>query len=185
MWKVTIKIILFAACIPLKEEMTYSKILVPLDSSKPSETALEHAIKIAQMSGVSANTTINVILLHVIQETPVPSSFGVGLLKSKKTGDMISLEQYLKDVALELKVEIKKKIEEKIEKYRNIETVSLESQVLIGNPSDEIIKFANDEKVNLIIMGTTGLTGIKKIMAIGSVARNVSEKANCPVMLVR
>jgi nucleotide-binding universal stress UspA family protein len=34
-------------------------------------------------------------------------------------------------------------------------------------------------------MGTTGLTGIKKIIAIGSVARNVSEKAKCPIMLVR
>ena len=163
--------------------MTYNKIVVPVDSSKPSETA--HAITIAQMSGVSANTTINVILLHVIQEMPVPATFGVGLFKSEKTGDMSTLEQYLKDVTLEIKAEIKKKIEEKIERYRNIENVSLESQVLIGNPSDEIIKFANDEKVDLIIMGTTGLTGIKKIIAIGSVARNVSEKAKCPVMLVR
>jgi nucleotide-binding universal stress UspA family protein len=88
----------------LKEEMTYSKILVPIDSSKPSETALEHAITIAQMSGVSANTVINVILLHVIQETPVPATFGIGLFKSKKTGDMITLEQYLKDVTLMLSV---------------------------------------------------------------------------------
>lgn len=74
---------------------------------------------------------------------------------------------------------------EKIEKYKNIENVSLRSQVLIGDPSDEIIKFANDEKVDLIIIGTTGLTGIKKSIAIGSVAKNVSENANCPVMLVR
>jgi nucleotide-binding universal stress UspA family protein len=33
--------------------MTYNKILVPYDSSKPSETALEHAIQIAKMSGIS------------------------------------------------------------------------------------------------------------------------------------
>jgi nucleotide-binding universal stress UspA family protein len=169
----------------LKEGMTYNKILVPVDSSKPSETALEHAITIAKISGIYTNTTINVVLLHVIQEMPVPATFGVGFFKSKKTGDTITLEQYLKDVTLEMKVEIKKMIEKKIERYRNIENVSLESHVLIGDPSDKIIKFANDEKVNLIIMGTTGLTGIKKIMAIGSVARNVSEKANCPVMLVR
>jgi nucleotide-binding universal stress UspA family protein len=50
--------------------MTYNKILVPYDSSKPSEIALEHAIQIAKMSGISsaANTTITVILLHVVQD---------------------------------------------------------------------------------------------------------------------
>jgi nucleotide-binding universal stress UspA family protein len=56
--------------------------------------------------------------------------------------------------------------------------------VLIGDPSDKIIKFANAEKADLIIMGTTGLSGLAKFV-FGSVARNVSEKANCPVMLVR
>jgi nucleotide-binding universal stress UspA family protein len=38
--------------------MTYNEILVPYDSSKPSETALEHAIQIAKMSSISsANDT--------------------------------------------------------------------------------------------------------------------------------
>jgi nucleotide-binding universal stress UspA family protein len=166
--------------------MTYNKILVPYDSSKPSETALEHAIQIAKMSNISssADTTINIILLHVVQDIPVPATFGAGLIKSNKTGDMITLEQYLKDITLEIKTDVKKMIEENISKYRDIENVSLQSQVLIGDPSNEITKFANDEKVDLIIMGTTGLGGLKKIV-FGSVARNVSEKANCPVMLVR
>ena len=55
----------------------YHKILVPYDSSKPSETALEHAIQIAKMSGISsaANSTVNVILLHVVQDVPVTSYF--------------------------------------------------------------------------------------------------------------
>jgi len=97
---------------------------------------------------------------------------------------MITLEQYLNDITLEVKTDIKKMFEENIDKYRNIENVSLQSEVLIGDPSDEIIKFANDEKVDLIIMGITGLSGFSKFV-FGSVARNVSEKAKCPVMLVR
>jgi nucleotide-binding universal stress UspA family protein len=166
--------------------MVYNKILVPYDSSKPSEIALDHAIKIAKMSSISsaADTTVNVILLHVVKEIPSPPTFGAGLFKSKKTGDMITLEQYLKDITLEIKTDVKKMLEENIDNYRNIENVSLQSQVLIGDPSNEIIKFANDQKVNLIIMGTTGLGGVKKFV-FGSVARNVSEKAKCPVMLVR
>lgn len=75
-------------------------------------------------------------------------------------------------------------LDRKIKEYEIIENVSLQSKVIIGQPADEIIKFANDEKVELIIMGTTGLGGIKKFV-FGSVARNVSEKAPCPVMLVR
>jgi nucleotide-binding universal stress UspA family protein len=167
--------------------MTYNKILVPYDSSTPSETALEHAIQIAKMSSISSandTTTINIILLHVVQDIPVPATFGAGLFKSNKTGDMITLEQYLKDITLEIKTDVKKMLEDNIDKYRNIENVSLQSQVLIGDPSNEITKFANDEKVDLIIMGTRGLGGLKKFV-FGSVARNVSEKANCPVMLVR
>ena len=104
--------------------MTYNKILVPYDSSTPSETALDHAIKIAKMSSVSSannNNDVNVILLHVVQDIPVPATFGAGLFKSKQTGDMITLEQYLKDITLEIKTDVKKMIEENIEKYRNIE----------------------------------------------------------------
>ena len=62
--------------------------------------------------------------------------------------------------------------------------MSLQSKVIIGEPADEITKFAFDEKIALIIMGTCGLGGITKFV-FGSVARNLSEKANCPVMLVR
>ena len=63
-------------------------------------------------------------------------------------------------------------------------SIYLNSRVIIGEPAYEIIKFANNKRIDLIIMGTTGLSGIKKFV-FGSVARNVSEKANCPVMLVR
>ena len=162
----------------------YKKILVPYDTSKPSEIALEHAITIAKMSAIYTNNTSGVIVLHVVQEMPVPTTFGINLFKSKQTGDMITLEQYLKDITLEIKKDAENMLEEKIEKYRNNENVSLEVQVLIGNPSDQIIKFANGERIELIIMGNTGLGGFSKIVS-GSVAKNVSEKANCPVMLVR
>ena len=163
--------------------INYNKILVPYDTSKPSETALEHAITIAKMSAIYANSTINVIVVYVVHEIPVPATFGISLFKSKQTGDMATLEQYLKDITLEIKKDAEDILKDNIDKYRNIDNVSLRTQVIIGNPSDEIIKFANDEKIELIVMGTTGLGRLSKIV-YGSVARNVSEKAKCPVMLV-
>ena len=133
--------------------MTYNKILVPYDSSKPSETALEHAIQIAKMSEISsvANTTINVILLYVVQDIPVPATFGAGLFKSNKTGDMITLEQYLKDITLEIKTDVKKMFEENIDKYKNIENVSLQSEVLIGGNRSKRFKSFNQKKKRFFI----------------------------------
>jgi nucleotide-binding universal stress UspA family protein len=58
-------------------------------------------------------------------------------------------------------------------------------QVIIGNPTEVIIHVANNtQKVDLIIMGRTGLKGISKVRVLGSVSRHVCENANCPVMLV-
>ena len=163
--------------------INYNKILVPYDTSKPSEIALEHAITIAKMSAIYANSTINVIVAYVVHEIPVPATFGISLFKSKQTGDMITLDQYLKDITLEIKKDAEDILEDNMEEYKNIDNVSLQTQVIIGNPSEGIIKFANDEKIELIVIGTTGLGGLSKIVS-GSVARNVSEKAKCPVMLV-
>ncbi len=64
--------------------INYNKILVPYDTSKPSEIALEHAITIAKMSAIYANTTINVIVVYVVQEIPVPVTFGISFLNQSK-----------------------------------------------------------------------------------------------------
>jgi nucleotide-binding universal stress UspA family protein len=162
----------------------YHKILVPYDSSKPSETALEHAIQIAKMSEISSRKIVNVILIYITPIIHIPFTIGTVLLKSEKTGETIPLREYTKELNQEIKENAIKMLDEKIKKYGNIKNVSVKSKVSIGNPADEIIKFANDEKIELIVMGTTGLGGIKKFV-FGSVARNISEKANCPVMLVR
>ena len=64
-------------------------------------------------------------------------------------------------------------------------SVTVIPQVVIGNPAQVIIDVANNkQKVDLIIMGSTGLRGISKVRALGSVSRHVCENANCPVMLV-
>jgi hypothetical protein len=51
-----------------------------------------------------------------------PATFGVGLFKSKKIGDMITLEQYLKDITLEIKKDAENMLEENIE---NIERLKM------------------------------------------------------------
>jgi nucleotide-binding universal stress UspA family protein len=65
------------------------------------------------------------------------------------------------------------------------ESIQVITQVVIGNPAEVITDVANNkQKVDLIIMGSTGLKGISKIRVLGSVSRQDCENANCPVMLV-
>lgn len=168
----------------------YNKILVPYDGSKPSDNALSAALKIAEMSKISQQI-IRIILLHVIQEIPVPPSlFGTSHfnLVSSKTGDNISLRERMKEIYREMKTDATKMLNDKIVTYYNNikqeKQFDIKAKVSIGYTADKIIEFANEEQVDLIIMGTTSLTGVSKIKALGSVARKVSELAKCPVMLV-
>ena len=61
---------------------------------------------------------------------------------------------------------------------------SAKSKVRCGEPAAEIISEARDSNADLIVMGSRGLSGIKEIM-LGSVGREVSEAASCPVLIVR
>jgi nucleotide-binding universal stress UspA family protein len=94
----------------------------------------------------------------------------------------------MRNEALKTLEDTKKRIESSIivnnnnKKDMTLVSISINSQVIIGNPAEVIIDLANNkEKVDLIIMGSTGLKGISKVRVLGSVSRAVSENANCPV----
>ncbi len=60
----------------------------------------------------------------------------------------------------------------------------VERHVLKGVPYDEIVRFANEKKIGLIIMGTHGRKGIDRVL-FGSTASQVVRYAPCPVLTVR
>jgi nucleotide-binding universal stress UspA family protein len=53
-----------------------------------------------------------------------------------------------------------------------------------GDPASVILRVAGDEKCDLIVMGTHGRTGLRRLL-MGSVAENVLRKAKCPVLTVK
>ena len=59
-----------------------------------------------------------------------------------------------------------------------------EIQVLIGNPAEQIIKFANNSGIDLIIISSHGRTGITR-WAYGSVADKIMRAVAIPVMIIR
>ena len=64
--------------------------------------------------------------------------------------------------------------------------IKIKTEIIDGSSSiaDNIISFADKENANIIVIGNIGLGGISKIKTLGSISRNVSEKANCPVLIV-
>jgi nucleotide-binding universal stress UspA family protein len=180
----------------------YNKILVPYDCSKPSENALQQAIQIVSGLITPENKITNsiqgiqIVLLHVIEEIHIriPNMYiGLRIIAGKP------LKEFFKEVYEEMRNEsskmladTKKRIESAIQINSDKRgtklsplSVTVIPQVVIGNPAEVIINVANNkQKVDLIIMGSTGLKGIAKVRVLGSVSRLVCENANCPVMLV-
>ena len=62
--------------------------------------------------------------------------------------------------------------------------VNLSGECRYGSAADQILRFAKNNKIDTIVMGSRRLKGVSKIKALGSVTRKVSELAECPVLIV-
>lgn len=62
--------------------------------------------------------------------------------------------------------------------------VSVQRQILVGTPFVEIVRYAREHDIDMIVIGTHGRSGLVHTL-MGSVADKVVRKANCPVLTVR
>jgi nucleotide-binding universal stress UspA family protein len=158
-------------------QLTFSKILVPYDGSKYAEKALNKAVNLAEvMKGPE------IIILNIMEEIPVPPALFTTRVRHHKTGEGTSLSTYFRDLQTDMRHKMMGTLEEIKQKYKN--SVRIRTAVLVGRPEHKIVEFANRHNVNLIVMGSRGLKGISRFV-MGSVSRNVSERAKCTVMIVK
>lgn len=75
-------------------------------------------------------------------------------------------------------------IEKQLQAYQDNLSVKTELELVTGDPAAEIIRLANIYHTDLIIIGSRGLTGMKRIV-LGSVSNQVVEEANCSVLVVK
>ena len=80
---------------------------------------------------------------------------------------------------------MQKDMNKKKKTYKSIEGIKLESLVIYGVPSNQIIDYSNNNRVDLIVMGSNGLQGLSKFRGLGSVSRKVSEAVSCPMTIIR
>jgi nucleotide-binding universal stress UspA family protein len=75
-------------------------------------------------------------------------------------------------------------VEKQMQSYQEQLSVKSELELVTGDPADEIIRLANIYKADLVVIGSRGLTGMKRIVQ-GSVSTQVMEEANCSVLVVK
>ncbi len=118
-------------------------------------------------------------ILHIIEHSPLPPSLILDRDKQSIAESRKSIANKLKEGWLKM---TKEKIDPILEK-ENIKfniIVSTEEQPI----SEQILKFAVENKIDLIIIGSRRLSEISKIKALGSVSRRVSENVDCPIMII-
>lgn len=71
-----------------------------------------------------------------------------------------------------------------INEIGELKNVNVETVLLEGHPADELIRFAEEEKMDIIVMGMIGRTGLDRLI-LGSVAEKVIRHSKVPVMVIK
>ena len=145
--------------------MLYQNILVPIDGSDTSLIAMNEAIKL----GKELNSKITVV--QVMALDPFIADVYV------KTGQTNELIERTRSYLLKILDDAKQKFAH--------EGISIETKLLEGFVvHEEIIQAAQELKADLIVMGSHGRTGVRKLV-LGSVAQKVLGESHIPVLIVR
>lgn len=140
------------------------RILLPTDFSEHSAAAIPYACDLCEQFGAELH------LFHVLESYPSSTpAFGGGL----------ALPSNVKESKEHAELEMAKLIDEQ---WRSANTVV--GAVADGHPFVEIVQYGREHKIDLIIMGSHGRSGLVHAM-IGSVADRVVRKAPCPVLIVK
>jgi nucleotide-binding universal stress UspA family protein len=132
-----------------------TKILYPTDFSPYSNQAYFHAVALADKHGASLT------IVYV---------YAPGFGTPEATADGEKDRQYWQS---------------QLEQIRPVDShIPVRHVFLEGDPATEIVRFAADAGIDLIVMGTHGRTGLERLL-MGSVAEKVMREAPCSVLVVK
>jgi nucleotide-binding universal stress UspA family protein len=159
-------------------EKGFSKILVAIDGSKPSMDAAEDAIEIAK------NNKSQLIVIHVIDFYKYPyllssTVFAPSFGSQRFDEDKKKAEEWMKTVK-------EKYVQSSAVKNGESDAKNFKTEIIDGKTSvaATIVDYAESKDVDLIVIGSRGVTGFKK-MLVGSVTSDVVKYAHCSVLVIR
>lgn len=155
-----------------RSEARFGRILVPFDFSADAERALETARALATATGADGGAAID--LLHVIAP-PMDPDIYVPLHDPSRSFSYV-----------ELSAEVEKTLAERFATGTGDEPESgaVSVHVRDGHPAAVIAEFAAERGSDLIVLGSHGLSGLRRFL-LGSVSQNVVRAAACPVLVMR
>jgi len=145
--------------------MHLKKILVPCDFSSYAEHALTWAVRLAQQKKAQIILIYAVPIFSRLSYTDVPVLVEIPKLETK--------------LVAEGEAQMKKFLAE-----HNTGQVPIEPRVMLGDAFAVICHVAEEEQVDLIVLGSHGRTGLAHVF-LGSVAERVVRHAPCPVLVAR
>ena len=145
--------------------MTYQNILVPVDGSETSYAAVAQAAELAKAFGGK---------ITVVQVLALDPYIAAEYISATQTNDLIE----------RARTSVLKTLEEAAAKFSDL-GIPVEAKLLEGQVVHrEIIREAETSKADLIVIGSHGRTGLKRLF-LGSVAQSVLGEAHIPVLVVR
>jgi universal stress protein A len=147
----------------------FKKILVTTDFSDAGDHAIAHAFRMAADHGAE------VLLCHVFEMVVAPNP----LYAQYYPSDLFSPE-----VRERAEIDARNALLQRVPKTGPLAGVTHSTVVANGTPAEEIIRVAEQQGVDLIVIATHGRTGLKHLF-LGSVAERVVRYAHCPVLVVR
>ena len=138
--------------------MSAKTILFPTDFSTASDAALSHAETLAKQAGAT------LLIVHV--EEP-PLAYGGGeLYYGLPEPNSERIQKMLEDVK------------------PSDPAVPFEHRLTMGDPAAEVVRIAEEESAEMIVMGTHGRTGLTRLL-MGSVAEAIVRRSPCPMLTYR
>jgi nucleotide-binding universal stress UspA family protein len=148
--------------------MSWKTILVPHDFSSSANHALATARDEAKVHGSK------ILVLHVIE---LPTQFSAdSVIMPDVTGPPISVRDYAVRQAETHLTDLAQRLAK--------DGTAITTFIRLGKPTDEILRFATENAVDLLIMGTHGRTGLAH-MLLGSVTERVIRTSTAPVLTIR
>ena len=138
------------------------KILVAFDGSPQSYQAFDFALEISKLCpGVA------------------PEIFIISVAQPPEPIDIVEVDAVI-DSATQHYEELFKGLRKKV-RERNLE---IKTEVVVGHPADQIVKYAKDKKCDMVIVGQKGKSKIESWL-LGSVSKRVATYAPCTVTIVK
>jgi universal stress protein A len=147
--------------------LPFKRILCPTDFSEPALTALHRAEELARHFGAE------LLVAHVIPPMPGPHAFPDPQMVST-----FNVSLYQQELAIYAEKMLKDLVSHQVSPE-----VRSRDLVTTGEAAPEILRIAQAEHVDLIVIASHGLTGWRRLV-FGSVAEKVVRQAPCPVLTI-